>query len=91
MTHFMNYDLLPENLRPGMKRYIEGGVKPGSFLQAVICNDFARAVTSADEDSLAATRNIALFLINEAPSLCHGSALRMHDWIERGGLNGRQA
>ena len=36
----LNYGLLPEHMREGMRSYIEIGRKPGSFLIAVLANDF---------------------------------------------------
>lgn len=78
----INWHLLPEHLRPGAIRYIEGGIKPGSFLTAVICNDLQMAVGHADEASLAALPEIVRFFYNELPGNCWGSKKIMKAWME---------
>lgn len=47
----INYEELPQNLRLGMQRYIEHGIPPGSFLEAVIQNKLIESFRRADEDA----------------------------------------
>lgn len=82
------YELLPEHMRAAMRRYIEHGIPPGSFLAAVLSNDLLGALRKADETNILALRSYGRFLYNHAPCVCHGSPDRMFAWIARGGLNG---
>lgn len=87
MPRDINYKMLPEGLRGGMKRYIENGIKPGDFLQAVICNKLRESFARADFVNSVRMYDIVEFLYGEAPSTCCGSVEIMNDWIEKGGLN----
>lgn len=78
----IDYNILPEHLRGGMKRYIENGIKPGSFLTAVICNDLVRTLGLADQTSVSCLMDIGNFFYNEAPGPCHGSKEKMDKWME---------
>lgn len=83
----LDYSLLPEALRGGALRYIEQGILPGSFLQAVIRNDLSGALGQADSNNLTWIRDIVSFWYNEAPGACWGSREKMEAWVEhhRGG------
>ena len=91
MAKEIDYTILPEHCRDGMRRYIENGIIPGSFLQAVICNDLVEAYGQADTINTMFMRNYARFLYNEAPKMpisSWGSKEIMITWHEKGGLNG---
>ncbi len=75
-----DYELLPEHLRAGMRRYIEHRILPGDFLRAVLRNDFVQAVLRADADSFAALHRITLFLVNEMPADSWGSREKVEAW-----------
>jgi hypothetical protein len=64
----------------GLQLYIERGVKPGSFLSAVLANDFAKAATRADSANSELLREWALFLLNELPPECWGSWETVQHW-----------
>lgn len=81
----INYEMLPESCRDGMKRYIERGVIPGHFLTAVLENDFVEAVCRADHENLARILDFAHFIYNEAPQPCWGSVEKVTAWSEAGG------
>lgn len=78
-----NYAALPERLQGGAQRYIEHGVKPGSFLTAVICNDLREACGCADDDMRLVLFDIVSWFHNEAPALCWGSREKMAEWLAR--------
>ena len=86
----INYEQLPEHIRDGMRRYVESGIEPGSFLTAVLCNDLMRAIGVADEINRARLWDICAFLYNEAPSTCFGSVEAFQSWTQRGGLEERR-
>lgn len=60
------YSEIPVLTQEGIKRYIEFGCKPGSFLFAVLCNDLMNAVRRADTDNLKALTLIVQWLDNNA-------------------------
>ena len=75
-----DYSKLPEHCRGGMKRYIEEGIPPGDFLEAVICNDLVQAFARADDTNITRLFDYANFLYNEVPSVCWGSKEKMLGW-----------
>jgi hypothetical protein len=68
-----------------IRNYVNRGVLPGSFLQAVISNDFSRACFNADDENLANLLAFAGYFYNEVPSECWGSRHKMLQWISRSG------
>ena len=63
----LNYSILPDNLQDGMKRYIEHGIQPGSFLTACLENDFVGALGVASNKSYGYLHDVGMFLWNELP------------------------
>jgi len=80
-TDRMN-DYIPQHLQPGLVRYLEQGIMPGSFLQAVLENKLMEAFERADATSRAAIGSIVHYLYNYAPMAAWGSPERVHDWSE---------
>jgi len=66
-----------------MRRYIEEGALPGSFLRAVICNKLVEAFAQADSTNILRLFDYADFLYNEVPSPCWGSEEKMLEWAEK--------
>ena len=81
MSEPLKYEILPEHLRAGMKRYVEHGIRPGSFLCAIIENDLVQAYSRGDETSLRSMPQIMYFVMTELPSKAFGSPDRVNDWI----------
>ena len=77
-----DYSILPKHMREGAKLYIERGIKPGSFMEAVICNNLTLACMYADDINRYRLFDIVNFFYNEAPSACWGSKEKMEKWIE---------
>lgn len=71
---------VPMHDRDSIERYIEHGIIPGSFLQAIICNDLRMAVSQADRVNTAFIPTIVRWFYNYAPSQCCGSKGRMMAW-----------
>ena len=44
-----DWSLIPEYMIGSLRRYIENGIEPGSFLSAVLCNDLRGACECADD------------------------------------------
>ena len=72
---------IPERMAPGIRRYVEEGVKPGDFLCAVIAHDLFEAVGRADDENLENLPAYVAWFYNEAPGNCHGSHEVMLAWI----------
>lgn len=79
---------IPERMMGGIERYVEHGIIPGEFLQAIICNDLQEAFRRADDENF---ENIAAFVgyfYNKVPASAWGSYEEMTQWSEKGGLKG---
>lgn len=81
MYCFRNW-YIPERMMSGLVRYVEHGIIPGDFLQAVICNDLRRACACADDENFANLPAFVAWLYNEAPGACWGSHERMLAWAD---------
>ncbi len=84
----INYDRIPEHMRSGAQLYIEQGIKPGSFLTAVLENDLKHAVAQADTINRNAIIQWAMWLVNDIPGNAQGSPELVREWIKLGGLVG---
>lgn len=78
----MNWDLLPEHMREGVRMYLEERIAPGSFLTAVICNDLVNALGQADHINRERLHDIVSFFYSYAPSNCWGSVEKMKKWLK---------
>ena len=83
------YDKIPvDYMQEGVKRWVEHGVMPGSFLRAVLENDLKGAVGNADSNNLAALRYWVEWFYDYAPAGCWGSALKVRAWQDHQGFEG---
>lgn len=89
MKYTTGLTLIPDHTRAGVIRYIEQGIRPGSFLEGVFANDLIKTATHAMPDSLVSLRDYAIFIYNYAPDECYGSREKLEAWIAAGGLRGR--
>ena len=80
--------LVPGYMLPGLARYVMYGIKPGSFLKALMENDFLKIVTKADNENKSCLLNWALVVYSYLPMGCCGSPAKVKNWIEKGGLKG---
>lgn len=71
---------VPDEIRESIDRYVTHGVKPGSFVQAVLANDFVQAACMADDGNVRLLRQIAQYVYNEVPRGVWGSwdAVKAH-------------
>jgi dihydropteroate synthase len=86
----INWGNIPERMRRGIINYVESGVPPGSFLEAIFCNNLTEAFGKADSENIELIREYAKFLHNECPSICWGSRKRFLEWIGHRGLYGQK-
>ena len=79
---------IPEHMRPGLRLYVEEGIRPGGFLTAVLANDLSTSVAKADMVNRYRLADYVMWLYNEAPGLCWGSYKQVDSWETSGGLKG---
>ena len=86
--YFFHYELqiyeIPHGMRDSLERYVNGRIKPGDFLQAVIKNDLKESVLLADYENMANLPAYVNYFYNHAPSICWGSAKKMEAWLKGG-------
>lgn len=82
----IDWSMVPGHMIGGLRRYIERGIPPGSFLTAVLSNDLKEACHRADETNKRCLWDFVYFLYNYAPRECWGGPERVREWIEKGGL-----
>ncbi|MBM61924.1 MAG: hypothetical protein CL484_03110 [Acidobacteria bacterium] len=82
-----DYSRLPANMRGGMQRYLEQGLRPGGCLTAILANDLLGAVGRADETTLAGLWSICAFIHSHAPGNAYGSYEAVDEWCKAGGIN----
>lgn len=71
---------IPNRMMGGIERYVQDGIMPGGFLQAVICNDLKEAVGMADYENMRNLPAFVSYFYNKTPALCWGSEEKMKAW-----------
>lgn len=84
------WDAIPGHCRPGLRNYIDYGLPVGGFLEALLKNNLADAVLSADYMNRQALLAYARLLRNCLPPEAWGSAEAYDAWLKRGGLKGKR-
>ena len=74
--------MIPSHMIEGLRNYVEHGIPPGSFLTAVLENDFVDAVGQADQTNLQYLWAWAALLYNELPERSWGSPAKVKAWME---------
>jgi|APSaa5957512535_1039671.scaffolds.fasta_scaffold309369_1 hypothetical protein len=75
-------DKVPLNLLESLVAYGKKERSVGSFLGHVLENNLFEALCRADSESLAAIKEICMFVHWELPSKCHGSKENVRSWIQ---------
>jgi hypothetical protein len=71
----------PEHIRPNIARWVENGLPPGSFLEAVLKNDLLLAVAFADEINIRSLPAIVAYITRFVPPAAYGSFERYEEWM----------
>jgi len=71
---------LPDYMHSGIEMYIDDGVPPGGFLEAVFANDLVGAAARADSVNIAHLKQYAAFMYHQAPMACRGSYEKVAAW-----------
>jgi len=74
---------IPDEAGETIKLYVEHGIKPGSFLTAIICNDLQAAFAQADQTNAELIPAYVMYFHWEVPARITGSPRRMNNWIQR--------
>ena len=82
--------MIPAHMREGMLAWIENGILPGQFLQAVLKNNLLMAFLNADCINKRKMETYLEYLWKYAPEDCWGSKENVRKWhkqkvAERGG------
>ena len=83
MRYEFRHWYIPDRMMTPIRLYIKHGVHPGSFLTAVISNDFREAVGHADDENLNNLPAYMDYFYNHAPCSCWGSPEIMNAWMAR--------
>ena len=78
----MAYEKVPERIKESLHRYVIYGIMPGGFLSAVLENNLMAAVHLASGDCREGFFEIASYIWNELPLVCHGSADKVRAWMQ---------
>ena len=73
-------DEIPDRLLAGIDRWIMAGIRPGSFLKAVLKNNLSEAFAHGDAESIASLPLLLQLLRWKAPTACSGSEMAFRDW-----------
>lgn len=76
------YELLPSHMREGAKMWVLYGMqsRPGSFLMAMMSNDFLQIVARADETNARNLDTWARWMYAVLPPQCYGSRAKALEW-----------
>lgn len=77
-----SYYEVPDHTQKAFEEYILLGYPPGSFMGAVLRNDFVAAVCHADVENKQHLVDIAKWMLNNAPRACWGSEQAVRDWLK---------
>ena len=83
----IDYRTIPTHMQDAARRYIEDGIMPGSFLEAVLANDLLGAITRADHINRALLSSYHDFLVT-IPMSAKGSYEAVHMWCKHNGMRG---
>jgi len=66
-----------------LRRYINTGIKPGQFVQAILENNLVDACSYADIRARRRIYEYVCWLCNNAPEECWGSERAVYDWLRK--------
>ena len=72
---------VPDHTKRAFEDYILHGYPPGSFMSAVLSNNFIGAACQAGHVNREHLTDIAKWVINVAPSMCWGNERAIKDWL----------
>lgn len=76
------YASIPRHTREALDRYAQDGVRTGSFLRAVLCDNLFEAVQRADMENKPELSIIVKYVYNRLPCECWGSEKRVDAFLK---------
>lgn len=73
---------IPASQANSLGRYIESGISPGGFLQAVIKNNLRGAASLADLENRNLLFNYVYCMHNFTPAGCWGGDEKYKEWVD---------
>lgn len=83
MLDATHYPTIPQRTLDTIDNYVLHGLEPGGFVTAVLHNDLAGAVGTADSWNLAALPDIVRYVYNECPSDCWGNQNKVNAYLKK--------
>jgi len=74
---------VPERTADALIRYVVDGIKPGSFLRAVLKGDLFESFGRADSENRESLYNTAMFIYNDIPYKSWGNEEKIENWTEK--------
>lgn len=88
-SNMIDWSLIPEHCRPGLRTYFETGRRTGGFLEAVLSGNWEYAERAADNVNAHRLDDFQKFLELYAPPGSYGSPVAYVNWVKKGGLKGK--
>lgn len=85
----IDYSTAPNNFGDTWQYYMERGISPGSFGEALLCNDLVDAVHRADWINKDLIPQHVMWLWDNLPYEAWGSKEAYEKWTKMGGTAGR--
>jgi hypothetical protein len=79
--NYLDFSQIPLHMVGSVKRYLNHGIKPGSFLTALFSNDLKEAMSRADDVNRIRLPDWYIFMYMQMPSDSQGSPRIMQDWL----------
>lgn len=77
----IDYASAPNGTGPSFQRYIEDGILPGGFLQAVLADKLYLAVGRADQTNVRLLLEYYYWMLEFLPGNSYGSPEKMKAWL----------
>lgn len=74
--------LIPEHMVMGVRLYLQYGVPPGGFLNALLTNNLVSSFAHADDVNLRCMKQWATWLYAHCPMNARGSQKIVDNWIK---------
>ena len=75
------YSEAPNDWGDVWQRYVEHRISPGSFGEALLCNDLKMAVMCADHININLIGEHVAWMLNNLPHTCWGSQDKYERWV----------
>ena len=72
-----------DSTKTAIDMYAERRIPPGSFVEAVLCNNLIEALGRADDDNLRDIYEIVKYCYWKIPGNCWGSPQKVKAWLEQ--------